>query len=252
MSEYRGFVFDIDGTAVPNGAASVESVALKESFRKLPAAVIAIAATGRSPEFALPITKELSLKHESIVANGALIVDSGNGEIRWHRLLSEKQLAQIIEVCSEYDYRFWVTGDDIDDDRPASYKQPKIAAAAFLTNVPVEDAHDVRERLLQIIGVNAYLAPAWSGEENHFDVSIGHIEASKSRALAELYERYSLKPEEMMGIGDGINDIELFEAVGHKIAVANANPRLIELADEVVPSQEEDGMIEIVRRFRRV
>lgn len=245
-------MFDIDETAIPAGALTVESPLLKESFSKLSAAVIAIAATGRSVEFALPITRQLELKHESIVANGALIIDSQSGEVKWHRLLSESQMEEVINICKPYAYQMWVAGDEMDSIRTAAEQEARSTAAAFLMDVSADDANEVQSRLLEIKDTYVYLAPAWSGRKNRFDVSIGHIGANKLNALLELYDRYSLDSSQMVGIGDGINDIQLFEAVSHKVAVANADPELIEIADEVVSSMKNDGLTEIVRRFHHL
>jgi hydroxymethylpyrimidine pyrophosphatase-like HAD family hydrolase len=60
---------------------------------------------------------------------------------------------------------------------------------------------------------------------------------------------YAIDASKMIGVGDGLNDLELFEAVGYRIAVANADPQLIEQADEVVSSQADDGLAEVARRF---
>ena len=249
MVEFQGFVFDIDKTAVPNGAQTVESLVLRDAFASLPEDVIAIAATGRSPEFALPITRALSLKHESVVANGALIINSLTGAPWWERLLTENQVAGVITICKPYDYRLWLTGDPKDERLNASQQKSRPSAGAFLTDVPAEIAHDVHARLINIPGVNAYLSPSWGGGINELDINIGNTEARKHIALEVLFGKYAIDASKMIGIGDGINDLDLFEAVGYRVAVANAHPLLIEKADEVVTSQEEDGLAEVVRRF---
>ncbi|MEM0350527.1 MAG: HAD hydrolase family protein, partial [Archaeoglobaceae archaeon] len=45
-------------------------------------------------------------------------------------------------------------------------------------------------------------------------------------------------------IGDSENDLEMFEVAGFRIAVANADYRLKELADLVTPSSDGDGVVE--------
>jgi HAD superfamily hydrolase (TIGR01484 family) len=249
MSEYKGFVFDIDMTAVPNGAQTVESEHLKAAFAGLPEDTIAIAATGRTPEVALPITQALNLQHESVVANGALIVDSQTGEVSWQRILSQKQVDLVIKSCLPYDFQLYLGGDGLDSYRTAKEQQPRAVASAYLKAVPDELAHSIRDQLVSIDDVDAYLSPAWGGVKGAFDLNIGHTEAKKHNALLELYSRYGIEPSEMIGVGDGINDVELFSVVGHKVAVANADPRLMALADEVVASQEDDGLAEVVARF---
>lgn len=251
MSEYRGFVFDIDKTAVPNGAREVGSKALIAAFVALPPEVIAIAATGRSPESGLPITRQLELTHESVMANGALIVDSQTGVPSWGRLLSEHQVEEIVITCAPCPYQLWLSGDTIGSYTLAADQKARATAAAHLKDVPANIANIVLGQLKEIAGVDAYLSPAWGGVADQFDINIGNIAAKKHLALKEIYRRLGVTAGDMIGVGDGVNDIELFQAVGHKVAVADADPLLIELADEVVPAHDEDGLIEVVKRFHK-
>lgn len=46
----------------------------------------------------------------------------------------------------------------------------------------------------------------------------------KGIVLTELMKKYNVKPDEVLYIGDDINDIAAFECVNHKIAPKNANP----------------------------
>jgi HAD superfamily hydrolase (TIGR01484 family) len=249
MSEFAGFVFDIDKTAVPNGAESVDCEVLLDAFESLPDDVIAIAATGRAPDTAMPIIQALDLRHDSVIANGALIVDSQTGEPWWERLLSEGQVSDILEVCKPYPFRFWMVGDPVEERRAPAEQTVRSTAAAYMTRLPGEIAHDVFERIVEIPGVNAYLSTSWSGKEGEIDINIGHAEAHKRTALEVLFGKYAVDASEMIGVGDGINDIELFQAVGHSIAVGDAHPKLIEMADEVVAAHDEQGLVEVIHRF---
>lgn len=46
--------------------------------------------------------------------------------------------------------------------------------------------------------------------------------------------------------GDNLNDIGMFAKAGKKIAVENANSVLIAEADEVIESNEEDGVAKYI------
>ncbi len=46
----------------------------------------------------------------------------------------------------------------------------------------------------------------------------------KGIVLSGLMEKYNMKPDEVLYIGDDINDIAAFECVDYKIAPKNANP----------------------------
>ena len=45
-----------------------------------------------------------------------------------------------------------------------------------------------------------------------------------------------------MAFGDGNNDIEMFQAVGHSVAMGNASPDLKAIASEVCRPCAEDGI----------
>jgi hydroxymethylpyrimidine pyrophosphatase-like HAD family hydrolase len=52
-----------------------------------------------------------------------------------------------------------------------------------------------------------------------------------------------------MAIGDGINDIDLLQAVGMPVAVGNAIPEAKAVAKAVVASNDEDGVAEAIELF---
>ena len=247
MSKYRGIVFDIDETIVPNGASSVTSKPLINAFANLPNNVITIAATGRMKSSAFPIIGSLKLKHNTVVANGAQIINSSSGRTIYSRNLSVEQVNSVLKICEPYNYKIIIPSNSKKYMHSYTLK-PITASALFVHNVIKTDAHYLAKIINKISGVHAYIAPAWSDPAN-FDIGIGHAKAKKHVAIEILYKKYNLKPEEVIGVGDGINDIELFNAVGHKIAVANANPKLLEIADEIVPSQKDNGIITVLNKY---
>ena len=52
-----------------------------------------------------------------------------------------------------------------------------------------------------------------------------------------------------VGFGDNQNDVELLEWAAYGVAVANAHPRLLALADLVCPSVEEEGVAQVIEAF---
>jgi hydroxymethylpyrimidine pyrophosphatase-like HAD family hydrolase len=52
-----------------------------------------------------------------------------------------------------------------------------------------------------------------------------------------------------MAIGDGPNDLGMLEWAGFSVAVANATVSARELADAVVPSNDDQGVARAIGRF---
>ena len=48
--------------------------------------------------------------------------------------------------------------------------------------------------------------------------------------------------EEEFSFGDGLNDISMFRAAGHSVCLANGSVNARENADEIAPSNDEDGL----------
>ena len=112
----------------------------------------------------------------------------------------------------------------------------------------------------------AVIAPARDGRETAGAVSsdagfiamfskpryleIVRMGVSKGAALTALAARLGIPMEETIALGDSTNDIEMIEAAGLGVAVANARAELKERADVVLETDAADGvMAEVERRF---
>ena len=60
-----------------------------------------------------------------------------------------------------------------------------------------------------------------------------------------------IKKEEIIGVGDGDNDLPLFDSVGLKIAVGNATEKLKAAADEIVADADKDGLAQVIQKYIR-
>jgi Cof subfamily protein (haloacid dehalogenase superfamily) len=71
-------------------------------------------------------------------------------------------------------------------------------------------------------------------------------DVTKASGLAFLGEHLGFGPENTVAFGDGENDKELLDWAGFGIAVANAHPSVLETADWVCPSAEEEGVAQVI------
>ena len=73
--------------------------------------------------------------------------------------------------------------------------------------------------------------------------------ANKGAALSEIAKRLGVPLAEVVTIGDGANDIAMFERSGLSIAMGNAAPQVQRAADLVTESNSEDGFATAIERF---
>jgi hydroxymethylpyrimidine pyrophosphatase-like HAD family hydrolase len=72
---------------------------------------------------------------------------------------------------------------------------------------------------------------------------------NKATALAELAEALGIPASDVVAFGDYPNDIPMLAWAGHGVAVANAHPDVIEIADEVTATNDEDGVALVLERL---
>lgn len=73
--------------------------------------------------------------------------------------------------------------------------------------------------------------------------------ATKGDALEALCRHLGLDLLESAAFGDGTNDLTMIQKAGVGVAMANANPQVLQCADLVAPSNREDGVAQILEKW---
>ena len=80
-------------------------------------------------------------------------------------------------------------------------------------------------------------------------LDITHPLANKGVALSEFAKLSAIPLAEIAVIGDGGNDVAMFERSGLSIAMGNAKPKVRQAADFVTNSNGEDGFANAIEQF---
>ena len=72
---------------------------------------------------------------------------------------------------------------------------------------------------------------------------------TKGNGLKQIMNYYHIDKDKTIAIGDGHNDIELFDEVKIKVAMGNSNPELKKLATHITKSVNEHGVYEFLYEF---
>jgi Cof subfamily protein (haloacid dehalogenase superfamily) len=80
-------------------------------------------------------------------------------------------------------------------------------------------------------------------------LEFAHASVSKGSGLEFVAERVGFRPEETVACGDGENDRELLDWAGFGVAVANAHEDVLERADLVVPSVQDEGVAALLDAY---
>lgn len=80
----------------------------------------------------------------------------------------------------------------------------------------------------------------------YYYTEITSKDVDKWNAIKWLAEELEIKKEEIMAIGDNINDKMMLENAGLGVAMGNSAPYIKEIADKVVANNNEDGVAEAI------
>ncbi|MGC9516413.1 MAG: phosphoglycolate phosphatase [Methanomicrobiales archaeon] len=113
----------------------------------------------------------------------------------------------------------------------------RVSEIAITRKVPVETVKET----LKDFEVVVY--------DSKFAIHLTDPDVSKGSSLKMLARDLGIDTNDIMAIGDSENDIEFLEVAGLKVAVANANPELKEIADYVTKNYYGNGAAEAIEKF---
>ena len=82
-----------------------------------------------------------------------------------------------------------------------------------------------------------------------FFIEVNDKGISKGVSLDSLCKKLGLTNENVMALGDGLNDLSMIEFAGMGVAVDNANTTLKEAANFISKSNDEDGFAYAIEKF---
>lgn len=271
----RLVAIDLDGTLLDTRWRVPE--ANRQAIRRaIERGVHVVLVTGRRFDFTRSIIERLPSNIGVIVNNGALI-KSSDGVTLLRRLLPRAVARSVLEAT-----RAFRTHAALVFDRPATAQvvfeqiawEDPIRRGYFERNrqylseiSPLEDAltedpiqvmytgavEDMR-RLVVMLRAFAFaadfsVAVAEYEDRNFSIVDIIDRTCSKASALGEWAGRLGVGRDEILAIGDNLNDREMLEFAGLAVVMANAVPALKKLGWPVTLSNDNGGVAAAIERY---
>ncbi len=268
---YDLVAIDIDGTLVTSE--NKLSVAVASLIRETQARGIGVTlVSGRAKMKMTPLLKELGLMLPYISSGGAHIIDPLNNLTILYRSLGQAETAEIVElaraaqvsiISQEPDHLFYEGSVEELDQLIAVSKIDAIGVGDFQVEIlRVDDVLQanadpskitlygepdlllVIEKKLQLLNLPIYLTYS---VPTYLEITRSGV--NKGEALKLLAAYLAVPLERILVIGDGQNDISMFEIAGMAVAMGNAPDEVKEIANLVAPSNDEDGVVWVLREL---
>lgn len=264
--------FDLDGTLLTSEKKMTEHT--KETLVKaVEQGVVILPVTGR-PISGLPkeILEFPQIRY-AVTSNGARIVDLKTGETLYEKALNREKARKILDILGEYDTLREIYYNGIgyaDEEKLKSIDKyvshPAMANYICTTRRPVANVMDKfdseNKDLDKVQGLFANAEErfeAWRRIDEEVDAEVtgalnNNVEVmeqgiNKGHAICFMAEKLGILIEETMAFGDGANDISMVETAGIGVAMSNGIPEIIEAADLVAESNDQDGVAKIVEKY---
>jgi Cof subfamily protein (haloacid dehalogenase superfamily) len=271
----RLIALDVDGTLLDSHwqVPTANRVAIERAIaRGIEIALV----TGRRFEFARPVIDALPDPLTLIVNNGAL-VKSREGETLLSHLLPRDIARDVLQGTAEYRDTAAVVFDRVREgqvvferidwpgrrNRDYALRNRQFIAEvapleACLTEDPIQVMFNGPFALMRQLLADLRALPM----ADRFSISVTEYESrdfimvdvvrdgcSKGATLAEWVRRQGLRRDEVMAIGDNLNDREMLECAGRAVVMGNAVAELKALGWPVTGTNDEAGVATAIHDF---
>lgn len=261
---------DIDGTLVhDDGFLSPRVVDEVQRVRALGHEVLV--ATGRSAANAYPVIRDVGVKQGfAVCSNGAVTIRIDENHVRGfdvHEVVSfdpKPVLTQLIESLPNAHFAV----EDLDGSYRFHREFPAYALGDLNHETPLEELtahpvsrvvvlspeHDAEEFGLMIDRLGLHSVTYAIGYTAWLDIAPSGV--SKASALEKQRQALGIKPNQVITIGDGRNDIQMFEWAkslgGFAFAMGQAPEEVKEVATAVTAAVEDDGVAQVLAGFEGI
>jgi hypothetical protein len=220
--------------------------------------------TGRMFRSVRPYALAAGITDPVVCYQGAVVADPVTGEFLRHVPMPEAEAREVIGLVEATGRTILVY---VDDELYVAHETPETDAYSGFQHLEV---HVVGELLawlpkaptkLVVVGDPHELDSLEVATKTHFgdrlyiSKSLPHFlefaspKVHKGTGLDFAAAELGFGPDESISFGDGENDVELVEWAGYGIAVANAHPRVLAVADFVCPSVDEEGVAQVIEAY---
>ena len=273
-NEIKIIALDLDGTLL-DSRKMLSDKNKRALFRAADLGIHVVPTTGRFYSAIPDFIRELPFIRYVVGINGAEVARVDTGEVIYSAEIPVEQAVSIMDMLDGVDciydcYRggkAWMTRslwDVTERYAPDKYytqmirdlRRPVDDLKRFLLQSPDVNVQKISAYLKNVECRNDLLrkiedlfpdtAASYAVVNN---IEINHSDANKGSALNALAEYLGYGSENVMAVGDGLNDLSMIKRAGVGVAMANSIPQVLEAADFITSDNDSDGVAAAIDHF---
>ncbi|MCH3918200.1 MAG: Cof-type HAD-IIB family hydrolase [Spirochaetia bacterium] len=267
INSFRLLALDLDGT-LTNSEKQITAKTFEVVTKVLQLGVNIVLASGRPVLGINPIAKQLQLYRLGgfiLANNGGYVLDCKKRKIVSEQLISQIYYSEICSMARAYNIQ------------PLTYNEkgvlaeslvdPYIQKEAFNNGTIIQKVDCLENSIskevpkFMIVGNPRLIEKALNPIKKHFSgvlnvflsepyfIEIVPLGVEKAHSLHKLLIYLGLRRENLIAIGDGLNDLPMLKYAGFSIAMGNACDTVKENVNAVTRSNDEDGVAFALEKF---
>ncbi|MFD1130833.1 MULTISPECIES: Cof-type HAD-IIB family hydrolase [unclassified Paenibacillus] len=238
--QYKLLALDMDGTLLTDNH-EISHETSTWIHKAMEAGIHVCLSTGRAAHHALPYGQELGLETPMVTVNGSEVWKSPN-ELHIRTLLDPELIKKMHDIAVKHDCWFWAYSVDqlFNRERWVDSIMDQEWLKFGYTTEDDQVRHEILMELQDLGGLQITNSSPTNLEVNPAGIS-------KASGIGEVCKLLGITMEEVVAVGDSLNDLAVIQAVGLGVAMGNAQETVKEAADLIVASNNEDGIVEVIR-----
>lgn len=242
MQQIKLIALDMDGTLLHDDQ-TVSDYTKTVISQALSQGVQVVLCTGRPLNMCYHYAEALYLSTYIVTCNGAEIWTMDQELVERHPLEAEK-VEKLWHLGDEQGYHMWSVATD-ENFRHAS-RPDNFHDHTWLKHGYGNLHTRAKSYLIETLAHDKTIEVTNSSPNN---LEVNRAGVNKAQAIRSLCSLSNISIQEVMAVGDSMNDFKMLDQVGLGVAVENAQQEILDVADVVTASNNDDGVAKAIEQY---
>lgn len=261
--KYKFVAVDMDGTLL-NSRGEITPATAEEIRKLADKDVVFTISTGRPIQGVAKYRELFGLTGPVITYNGAMIVNAEDNKVLFEQGLLREDARKIWELGQKYNTTMCIWAgnqlygnrldEKIHDYKKLSGVEPILAddveelLELGITKILWYDEVERIEEFLAQLSSDMFCEVSYCTSKPTF-LEFFSSKVSKAVAMEKIGEFLGISRDEMMAIGDGMNDLSMIQYAGLGVAMGNAAQEVKDNAQFITDTNDEDGVKKVLEKY---